>query len=113
MSPTKKTSVFILNPKDLNRSYVRAKAGEQSAAIKNLHNFYEKYNPGFTFNYKFLDQDYQALYAAEKRVSVLSQYFAGLTILISCLGQFGLASFTAQRRLKEIGEGVGSDRCCA
>ena len=61
------------------------------------------YNPGYSFNYQFLDQDYQALYAAEQRVSTLSRYFAGIAILISCLGLFGLAAFTAERRLKEIG----------
>lgn len=50
-----------------------------------------------------MDQDYQALYAGEKRVAILSKYFAGLAIIISCLGLFGLAAFTAQKRQKEIG----------
>jgi len=50
-----------------------------------------------------LDQDYQALYVSERQVSILSRYFAGLSILISCLGLFGLAAFTAETRLKEIG----------
>jgi len=50
-----------------------------------------------------LDQEYQAQYAAEQRVSTLSRYFAGIAILISCLGLFGLAAFTAERRFKEIG----------
>ena len=43
------------------------------------------------------------LYSAEKRVALLSRYFAGIAILISCLGLFGLAAFTAERRHKEIG----------
>ena len=47
--------------------------------------------------------DNARLYAAEQRVAVLSKYFAGLAVLISCLGLFGLAAFTAERRLKEIG----------
>jgi ABC-type antimicrobial peptide transport system permease subunit len=55
------------------------------------------------FDYRFLDADYQALYLAEERVGILSRYFAGLAIIISCLGLFGLAAFTAQRRQKEIG----------
>jgi putative ABC transport system permease protein len=55
------------------------------------------------FEYKFLDEDYQQWYASELRVGVLSRYFAVLAILISCLGLFGLAAFTAQKRRKEIG----------
>lgn len=52
--------------------------------------------------YRFLDEDFQAMYTAENRVSALSRYFAGLALLISCLGLFGLATFTAERRRKEI-----------
>ena len=61
------------------------------------------YNDGLPFEYSFLDEEYQAQYASEQRISTLSRYFAGLAIIISCLGLFGLAAFTAQRRLKEIG----------
>ena len=53
----------------------------------------------------FIDQDYQALYTSEERVSVLSKYFAGIAILISCLGLFGLITFTIERRLKEHNQG--------
>ena len=53
--------------------------------------------------YRFLDEDYQNQYSAERRVAKLSRYFAGLAIIISCLGLFGLAAFTAERRVKEIG----------
>ncbi|HUX95050.1 MAG TPA: FtsX-like permease family protein [Bacteroidales bacterium] len=71
--------------------------------INKLGEYYENYNPGFVFEYKFLDEDYQAQYDAEKRVGVLSRYFAGLAILISCLGLFGMAVFSAERRTREIG----------
>ena len=81
----------------------RLKAGEEQATLARLQDFYQKFNPGYSFDYQFVDADYQALYAAEQRVSTLSKYFAGLAILISCLGLFGLAAFTAERRLKEIG----------
>jgi ABC-type antimicrobial peptide transport system permease subunit len=82
---------------------VNLRAGNTAATLERLNRYYKVYNPGFTFDYKFLDQDYQALYASERRVSVLSQYFAGLAVLISCLGLFGLAAFSAERRRKEIG----------
>jgi len=64
---------------------------------------YAGFSGGLVFDYKFLDEDYRALYESENRVAQLSKYFAGLAILISCLGLFGLAAFTAQRRQKEIG----------
>jgi putative ABC transport system permease protein len=81
----------------------RIEAGKEKETLKRLDTFYKAYNPGFPLDYTFLDDDYRALYTSELRVSTLSKYFAGLAILISCLGLFGLAAFTAQRRIKEIG----------
>ena len=68
-----------------------------------LQHLYESFNPGFPFTFNFLDEAYQQQYESETRVSALSKYFAGLAIIISCLGLFGLAAFTAQKRRKEIG----------
>ena len=82
---------------------VSVAAGKEQSVIRKLAELYRTHNPGFPFDYQFLNEDYQALYTAEQRVSTLSKYFAGLAILISCLGLFGLAAFTAERRLKEIG----------
>jgi predicted permease len=92
---------FRLDP-GASRFMVRIKPGREKEAIRDLQNLYSKFNPGFAFEYTFLDERFQTLYAAEQRVSVLSRYFAGLAILISCLGLFGLTAFTAQRRQKEI-----------
>ena len=94
---------FVLNPGHTLEFMVRLKAGKEKVALNNIKKFYSEFNPGFTFNYKFLDQDYQELYASEERVSILSKYFAGMAIIISCLGLFGLGVFTSQRRYKEIG----------
>lgn len=82
---------------------VKIMGGAEQTTLAKLDELYKKYNPGFPFDYRFLDSNYQALYAAEQRVTVLSKYFAGLAVVISCLGLFGLAAFTAQRRQKEIG----------
>ncbi len=89
---------------DLNGSTIMVKiqAGQEKQVTERLAAFYKTYNPGFVFDYKFLDDDYQAQYQAEKRVAALSKYFAGFAILISCLGLFGLAAFTAEKRRKEI-----------
>ena len=81
----------------------RIEAGREKEVLQKLENTYSKFNPGYVFDYKFLDEDFQALYNAENRVSSLSGYFAAMAILISCLGLFGLAAFTAERRRKEIG----------
>ncbi|TDO20655.1 ABC transporter permease [Pedobacter duraquae] len=94
---------FYYAPKKSTRILVRIAAGEEKATIGLIRNFYTQYNPGFSFEYRFLDQDFQAQYTAENRVAVLSKYFAGLAIVISCLGLFGLAAFTAERKQKEIG----------
>ena len=82
---------------------VKVKEGSEQETIAQLEKYYQEYNVGIPFEYQFLDESYQKMYAAEQRVSTLSRYFAGIAILISCLGLFGLAAFTAERRLKEIG----------
>ena len=78
-------------------------AGKEKEALTYLEEIYEKHYAGFLFEYQFLDEDFQTMYAAEHRVTVLSRYFAGLSILISCLGLLGLTAFVAESRTREIG----------
>jgi putative ABC transport system permease protein len=94
---------FILAPQYTQKVMVKIAAGKETETIERIQDFYQQFNPGFAFDYRFLDLDYQEQYNNEQRVAKLSKYFAGLAILISCLGLFGLAAFTAERRLKEIG----------
>ena len=94
---------FNFSPRRTNRIMIKIAAGKEKSTIDNIQNFYSSYNPGYMLDFRFLDQDYQEQYVAEKRVGVLSRYFAMIAILISCLGLFGLAAFTAERKLKEIG----------
>lgn len=82
---------------------VKVKAGTEKQTLAALQQEFSAFYKGVSFDYQFLDEEYQALYAAENRVATLSKYFTGLILLISCLGLFGLATFTAQRRQKEIG----------
>jgi len=81
---------------------VKIKAGEEKSALADLTKLYNKFNPNLEFSFRFLDAKYQEIYESEQRVSQLSKYFAGMAILISCLGLFGLATFSAERRKKEI-----------
>ncbi|MDN5201150.1 permease prefix domain 2-containing transporter [Fulvivirgaceae bacterium BMA10] len=82
---------------------VKLQKGIENTVIRKIQEVYETHNPGLVFDFKFMDADNQRLYESEKRMAILSRYFAGITILISCLGLFGLAAFTAERRVKEIG----------
>jgi putative ABC transport system permease protein len=76
--------------------------GVQSALDK-IKVVIEKYDAGAPFDYKFQDDDYARLFKDEERIGKLASVFAVLAIFISCLGLFGMASFTASQRTKEIG----------
>jgi putative ABC transport system permease protein len=102
MHESVKPFAFRLEPLLTYCIMARIQPGKETAVLDRIQDRFHVYSPGFAFEYKFLDEDYQAQYVAEKRVSVLSRYFTGLVILISCLGLFGLATFTAQKRRKEI-----------
>jgi putative ABC transport system permease protein len=80
----------------------RVKQENQRQTIGAIEALYKRYNPGFPFIFNFLDEAYQKQYETETRTATLSAYFAGLAIIISCLGLFGLTAFMAQRRKKEI-----------
>ncbi|WP_439881009.1 ABC transporter permease [Pontibacter sp. MBLB2868] len=98
-----KPMFFRLEPNQSMKVMARIEAGREKSVIEQLQELYSAYNPGYVLDYKFLNDDFESMYAAEQRVAVLSKYFAGLAVLISCLGLFGLATFTAERRMKEIG----------
>lgn len=98
-----KPAFFFYEPRYTGVLMIRMAAGQERKTIARIEKFYHDFNPGFPLSYRFLDQDYQKLYTAETRVATLSKYFAGLAIIISCLGLFGLAAFSAERRTKEIG----------
>lgn len=82
---------------------VRLQPGNEKATLQRIQKVYAHFTNDMPFDYKFLNEDYQAQYTSETRIGILSRYFAGLAIIVSCLGLFGLASFAAQKRRKEIG----------
>ncbi len=94
---------FMLAPQHTSKIVVRIHPDNPVGTIDMIEKLYSSFNPGFIFSYRFMDQDYENQYRSETRVATLSRYFAGIAILISCLGLFGLAAFTAERRQKEIG----------
>lgn len=94
---------MILNPQNTWNGFVRLQSDGMNRTIRELESIYKQFNPDYPFDYKFMDQQYAALYKSEMRVGDLAKYFSLFAILISCLGLFGLSAFTAEQRTKEIG----------
>jgi putative ABC transport system permease protein len=74
-----------------------------SDALGKIENIFKKYDPASAFEFQFVDEDFSKKFGDEERIGKLASVFAILAIFISCLGLFGLASFVAEQRTKEIG----------
>jgi len=103
--PVEPTMFFI---KPLNGGVscinIRVKPGvTMSNALPKIEAVFKKLIPAVPFDYEFADEDYAAKFAAEERIGKLSGFFTMLAVFISCLGLFGLASYVAEQRTKEIG----------
>ncbi|MBV6646141.1 MAG: ABC transporter permease [Cyclobacteriaceae bacterium] len=96
-------TIFLYTPEQTHFVMAKLEKGAEISTLAKMEDLYHSFNPGYVFKPQFVDQDYKALYAAEERVAILSKYFAGFAILISCMGLFALAAFTAEKRFKEIG----------
>ena len=95
---------FCLTTRDASQMYVRLKpATDAEAAMKRIGAVIKKDNPSYPFTYHFVDDQFNRMFLNEQLISRLSRVFAALAIMISCLGLFGLAAYTAERRKKEIG----------
>ena len=97
------TLVTYYNRGGVNFISIRFDPEYVSETIDYVREIWNQYEPGREFDYFFLDEDFAARYAVEERLSELFGIFAGLAIVVACLGLFGLASFTAEQRTKEIG----------
>jgi putative ABC transport system permease protein len=82
---------------------IRTKPGQTKQALASAEKLCRELNPNFQFSYYFADAEYQKQYISEQIVGKLSNAFAFLAIFISCLGLLGLAMFTAEQRIREIG----------
>jgi ABC-type antimicrobial peptide transport system permease subunit len=97
-------ALYYLNP--FSMSYVTMKLNPHLSAQEALQRIaavYAKYSPAEPFDYRFVDEQYDAKFRNEVRIGGLAGTFTALAILISCLGLFGLASFVAEQRTREIG----------
>jgi ABC-type antimicrobial peptide transport system permease subunit len=95
--------IMAMTPKRNPQVFVRYEPGQAQHAIEFLQARYKSFEPEFPMEYKFMDAPFGELYANEILIERLSTYFTMIAIFISCLGLFGLASFTTETRTKEIG----------
>ncbi len=86
-----------------NYMIVHVKPGNINSMLQTIQNTWHNLNPTEPFEYSFLDENFQKNYDAENKLSAIVGYFTFIAILISCLGLFGLATFSAEQRTKEIG----------
>ena len=96
-------AVFGYDPRFLDRMYIRTTGEDAQKAIAAAGVQFAKYNGEYPFGYTFLDDIFDNIYRSEQREGTLFAWFAGIAILISCLGLLGLASYTAEVRTREIG----------
>jgi len=95
--------ILIYYPRDCGMLLVRLKPGDVPRTIAGLEDVWKKFAPGFPFRFNFLDEALDDLYRSEERIGAIIRSFSLLAVVVSCLGLFGLASYTAERRTKEIG----------
>ena len=95
--------ILYSNPEE-NTVVLARTTGESAAAVlANVEKMWKKLMPEYPFEYAFLDEDYNQFYKADQQTGQLFNFFAGVAILISCLGLLGLVSYTAEQRTKEVG----------
>lgn len=95
--------VFLINHEWNRYLFLRIAPGQISAAIEGLKENWDLINPGAPFAYYFLDDRIDMLYQSEKQMAAIIRYFTLIAVIISCMGLFGLASFMAEQRTREIG----------
>lgn len=101
---TVKQALFFIDYENVNYINIKLKPEAiASAAISKIQTVFAKVIPSAKFDYKFIDQEYRQKFESEQRLGNLAGVFTFLAIFISCLGLFGLASFVAEQRTKEIG----------
>lgn len=97
-------SAILFNPTWIGNITLRLKSNaDLRMALATIQPIFEKHNPAYPFEYRFVDQEFERKFTSENQVGKLAGIFAGLAIFISCLGLFGLAAYMAESRTKEIG----------
>jgi ABC-type antimicrobial peptide transport system permease subunit len=88
---------------NLNQILIRLTPGNIPASLKSVEKIWKEVIPEYPLDYSFIDQDYENLFRSQLRLTELLKYFTILALIIACLGLYGLASYSAQRRTNEVG----------
>ncbi|OOQ61842.1 ABC transporter permease [Mucilaginibacter pedocola] len=96
-------AVFQYKPNDCWKLYIKTTGRGAQSAIASAEQVWKQYNGDIPFNYVFLDDSFKKLYSDDRRTGSLFNIFSGIAIIISCLGLFGLATYSAQVKTREIG----------
>ena len=105
-SPYEPIKPIIFKGPKAGRNIINIKFSSIHPISQNLQaaeKIFKLYNPAYPFEYRFMDEDYGLKFSQEQLTATLAALFAGLTIFISCLGLFGLATYMAETRIREIG----------
>ncbi|HJS56190.1 MAG TPA: ABC transporter permease [Chitinophagaceae bacterium] len=105
-SPFKAVDPMLVyfDPNNSNSINIRLKPSvKPQQVLKPIEEIFKKYNPAYPFDYKFVDAEFNRKFLTEELISKITNIFAGLAIFICCLGLAGLASFTIEKRVREIG----------
>lgn len=102
-NPVDPLILMVSNNNYLNCLLIRAKEGQTTEALASTEKLWREFVPGYPFRYSFIDHEWKQYYQAEGQRGKIFNVLSGLSIVISCLGLFGLAAFSAERRTKELG----------
>ena len=105
-SPFKAVDPMLVyfDPNNVNSINIRLMSSvKPQQAVKAIEQVFKKYNPAYPFDYKFVDEEFGKKFLTETLISRITNIFAGLAIFICCIGLAGLASFTIEKRVREIG----------
>jgi putative ABC transport system permease protein len=96
--------IVVMGPKrNLNFIHIRfVDGGDLKNCLASVEHVFNKFNPDSPFEYKFVDQEHARKFISQERTAKLTSMFTGLAVIISCMGLFGLATFVAENRKKEI-----------
>ncbi len=97
------TTIMHIYPEVLVKIAVKVKTTELPATIDFIRTTWNKFSPDYPLDYKFLDENFAAMYGSEDKLSTLLWIFTVMAIFVGCMGLFGLAAFSAEQRVKEIG----------